>query len=299
MFTKVLLTAEDYGKLPLTEWKQFCDFFDRLQYEKSLCFIENLFSKYPELFAFKYSFKNDALKYENINIFLYDNQSNSLLYPAIIEELKSILFIRNSDDSIKEIFIDLPFINKNNRFSIYRRLTEKIPEYNEVITCWENEEYIDHTKESIIKFQGITIPMRIVSSEQINTKEWNEAQQQFDLKNIDFGLLKCQQFFWSLELLFEENDNLSLLQFERLKDNSLKISVEFISQENNIIKSTSFERLNMVLDASDLLIKETITRITKHNRYSCYEMLYDNIKNINFSERVIESIINIKNRESV
>lgn len=298
MFRKVLSNPEDYNKLPLKEWKTFFELFDKLQFEKSICILESIFRKYPQLSSFKYHFIDKEFVYDKLDFQLYNNENRFLIFPDLEKELKNALFNHIKNPAVDAIYRQFSFIKREERFTLYKLVTCDIPEFQEVITAWEENNEIDYEKETYIYFQDISLPLRIVSSDQIITEQWYNTEKQFIAKNLDYALLKIQQFFWSVELLFKENPNLKILKLEKKLNEDLKISVDFYEpvSEHNKLKEMSFQRLNEVIDASNLLIGEDAVTINEDNRFSSYETMYDKIKEMPFAQRVLESIINIKNQ---
>lgn len=293
MFRKVLSNAEDYNKLPLKEWKAFFELFDKLQFEKSICTLEYIFRKYPQLSSFKYDFTDNEMVYEKLNFKLYNNENIPLIFPDLEKELRYALFNHIKNPAIDEIYRQFSFIKREERFILYKIVTCHIPEFEEVISVWQENNEMDYEKETYINFQEISLPLRIVSLQQIITEQWDNTEKQFNAKNLDYVLLQIQQFFWSVELLFRENKNLKILKLEKNEYQELQISIDFYEPVK--LKEISLQRLNEVIDVSYLLIGEEPVTINEDNRFASYETMYDKIKDMPFSQRVLESIINIKN----
>jgi len=298
MFKKVLSNAEDYNKLPLKEWKAFFELFDKLQFEKSICTVESIFRKYPQLSSFKYYFIDNEIVCEKLNFKLYNNENLPLIFPDLEKELRYALFKHIKNPAIDEIYRQFSFIKREERFTLYKIVTCHIPEFQEVIDVWQENNEMDYEKETYINFQEISLPLRIVSLQQIITEQWHNAEKQFNAKNFDYALLQIQQFFWSVELLFRENKNLKILKLEKNLAHELQISLDFYEPINdkNKLKEVSLQRLNEVIEISNLLIGEDSVIINEDNRFFSYETMYGKIKDMPFAQRVLESIINIKNQ---
>ena len=111
---------------------------------------------------------------------------------------------------------------------------------------------------------------------------------------LDFGLLRCQQFLWSIDLLFKENEGLESLLFQFNENNGLEISCRVKEGVSNI-KGESFERLNKVLDASLMLFgSEKTVEIFRDTRIDTFKRFYINARDYRFSERILESIEYLK-----
>lgn len=294
MLKTLITNKDDFERLPHNEWNAFFALFHKLSFEKSLCLVEDIYRRYSQLSYFKFSFAGEEKNIESLNFYLYDIDSNPLLLPLAAEELKQALHQMLLMSNIESIYKQFAVIKRTDRFDLYRVITKDIENFHEVINSWEKGSLLDYRKEKIISFKDVSLPERIVSVEQINSEEWKSNELKFIMLQLDFGLLRCQQFLWSIDLLFKENEGLESLLFQFNENNGLEISCRVKEGVSNI-KGESFERLNKVLDASLMLFgSEKTVEIFRDTRIDTFKRFYINARDYRFSERILESIEYLK-----
>lgn len=294
MLKTVITNKDDFANLPQQEWGNFFSLFHRLMFEKSLTLVEDIYKRYAQLSSFKFSFSGTEQDIKDLNFYIYDIDGTSLLLPMAVEELKKALYQMLLVPNVENIYKQFAVIKRTERFALYRIITKDLPGYEDVISAWEKNQTIDYKTEKMISFMGVQLPERVVSAEQVMTEDWSTNEMKFILLQLDFGLLRCQQFIWSVDLIFRENEGLESLLFEFDNEKGLQLSCKLADNVSNV-KGSSFNRLNEVLDAMFMLFGgANKIEITRGNRFKVFNDLYHNAKDYRFSERLLESIEHLK-----